>query len=449
MSRIAIRASSIAVIVLCFALVAASPARADEVTDWNRFMFQAAKGAATSALTMSRVAAIVQASVFDAVNGIERRYDPVHVAADAPRGASQRAAAVQAAYAALAHVYATPANYATPAVYAANSAAVLAALAAQRDDSLAAISSGDAVETSQSISRGIAWGQSVADAIWAWRSTDGFAPPPPPFVGFMVDGKWRPTLPAFASGAGPQFAYMTPWVIPTPSSFRPAGPPALGSLQYLADLNETKTVGQLVSASRTDDQRNSAWFWASATSSYFWNGAAVRVAAERHTTLSENARLLALLNVAVADAAIACWESKYHEVFWRPITAIGVSDPSWRPLLPTPAHPEYPSGHSTASGAAVTVLAAFFGDEASFFVDSDGANQSAAGPGAPPQAGVRRAFTSFTEALEDVKNSRIFGGIHFRTACNDGHATGKAVAEYVAAHAFGPVHGNTTGQVGK
>src|SRR5690349_16554362 len=107
MSRIAIRASSIAVIVLCFALVAASPARADEVTDWNRFMFQAAKGAATSALTMSRVAAIVQASVFDAVNGIERRYDPVHVAAGAPRGASQRAAAVQAAYAALAHVYAT------------------------------------------------------------------------------------------------------------------------------------------------------------------------------------------------------------------------------------------------------------------------------------------------------------------------------------------------------
>jgi len=169
-------------------------------------------------------------------------------------------------------------------------------------------------------------------------------------------------------------------------------------------------------------------------------------------TLSENARLLAMVNVAMADAAIACWESKYHEVAWRPVTAIRVTDPTWTPLIPTPAHPEYPSGHSTVSGAAAVVLAGFFGESSSFIIDTDGGNQSSAGPGAPPMAGATRALTSFTAALEDVKDARIFGGIHFRTACDDGQATGRQVAEYIAStegKAFQSVNGNRTGQTQK
>jgi PAP2 superfamily len=418
---------------VCCVVATTGSARADEVTDWNRYMFDAARVAATSPLNMGRFAAIVQASVFDAVNGIERRYTPVHVTADAPRGASQRAAAVQAAYAALVHIY--PAQTAT--------------FGALRADSLAAIASGEAVEASESIARGLEWGQAVADDIWAWRSTDGFLPNPPPYLGFNIDGKWRPTPPAFAPGVGPQFATMTPWVIATPSSFRPAGPPALGSLPYLADLHETQTMGSISSALRTPDQTFASQFWASTTANYFWNGVAVRLGAARHATLSENARLFALLNVAMADAAIACWEAKYHYVFWRPITAIRVTDPTWTPLIPTPAHPEYPSGHSTVSGAAAVVLAGFFGENTAFDIDTDGANQSAAGPGAPPLAGAARSFTSFTAALDEVKDARIFGGIHFRTACDDGQATGRQVALYIAANAFLPVHGNKTGQTQK
>src|SRR5881628_2027886 len=265
-------------------------ALADEVTDWNRIMFAAALQAVppTSLLVMGRNAAIVQASVFDAVNGIERRYSPIHVPPAAPPGASRRAAAVQAAYAALVRLYPSQQT----------------ALAQQLQASLAAIASGAAAEHSVSIARGIAWGQAVADAIWTWRSTDGFSPAPPPVTGGTAVGEWRPTPPAFLSGAGPQFAYMTPWVILSPSQFQPLGPPALYSARYAADFLETKSMGSISTTLRSADQTLAAQFWAVSTASYYWNAIAVSLGAERHSTLSENARLLALLNVAMADAAI-------------------------------------------------------------------------------------------------------------------------------------------------
>lgn len=156
----------------------AQTARADEVTDWNKILFDAALvPPATTPLVMSRVAAIVHAAIFDAVNGIERRYTPSHVDPAAPRGASRRAAAVQAAYATLVKLY--PGQKTT----------FDTKLAA----SLAAIASGPAAENSLSIARGAEWGQTVADAIWAWRSTDGFTPAPPPFLGGLAVGQWRPT----------------------------------------------------------------------------------------------------------------------------------------------------------------------------------------------------------------------------------------------------------------
>jgi hypothetical protein len=401
----------------------ATAAWADEVTDWNRIMFEAAHVApATSPLVMTRVGAIVQASVFDAVNGIERRYAPVHVDPAAPPGASRRAAAVQAAYAALARLY--PAQK--------------SALDEKLAASLAAISSGPAVENSESIARGIDWGQAVADSIWAWRSTDGFTPPPPPFLGGTNVGEWRPTPPGFLPGAGPQFAYMTPWAIDSPSQFRPVGPPALTSAQYTADFDETKSMGSLSSSTRTADQTLASRFWNASTAVYYWDTIALTLSAEHHATLSENARLLALVNVAMADAAIACWEAKYHYVFWRPVTAIPLADtdgnpdtladPSWAPLLTTPNFPEYPSGHSTVSGAAATVLASFFGDATSFSVDSD------------VMSGVIRSFASFSAALNEVRDARVFAGIHYRTACADGQATGTAVAGYILANSLQPVH---------
>ena len=396
-------------------------ARADEVTDWNQYMLQAALLAKTSPIVMSRNAAIVHASVFDAVNGINPRYTPIHVKAAAPRGASRRAAAVQAAYVSLINLYPTQ----------------ISTFDAQRTASLMAILNGGSAERVRSVMRGIQWGQTVADAIWAWRSTDGFTPPPPPFVGGTDIGEWRPTPPAFAPGAGPQFAYMTPWAILAPSQFRPGGPPALNSTRYAEVFNETKSMGSLTSSLRTADQTSYALFWNSSTGTYFWDSVAVSLSKQRHKTLLQNARILAMLNIAMADAAIACWEAKYHYVFWRPITAIPLADsdgnaatspdPNFEPLFATPPHPEYPSGHSTVSSSATRVLAHFFGNRTSFTVQSE------------VTPGVERSFNSFSDALHEVTNARVFAGIHFRTACEDGETTGTAVADYILTNALQPV----------
>jgi hypothetical protein len=412
---------SCALSLVVFAVLAALPvsiARADEVTDWNQIMFQAALLEKTSPLVMTRVAAIVQASVFDAVNGIERRYTPIHVQAAAPRGASRRAAAVQAAYANLVRIYPNETSTFDDA----------------RSASLASILKGGGEDRASSVAAGIQWGQTVADAIWAWRSTDGFAPPPPPFLGRTDVGVWRPTPPAFAPGAGPQFAYMTPWVIQSPSQFRPAGPPALDSARYAEVFNETKNMGSMSSTLRSADQTLFSRFWNSSTASFYWDRIAILIGAQHHNTLSQNARLLAAVNVAMADAAIACWEAKYYYVFWRPVTAIPLADsdgnsltaadPNWMPLFATPAHPEYPSGHSTVSSAAATVLAHYFGSNTSFSVDSD------------VMLGVVRSFSSIDAALSEIRDARVFAGIHFRTACDDGQAVGTAVGNYVLANAF-------------
>jgi membrane-associated phospholipid phosphatase len=174
---------------------------------------------------------------------------------------------------------------------------------------------------------------------------------------------------------------MTPWVILSPSQFRPLGPPALDSARYTTDFLETKSMGSFSSSIRTADQTLASLFWNASTASYYWDTIAISLGAQRHNTLSENARLLALLNVAMADAAIACWEAKYRYLFWRPVTAIPMAatdgnddttaDPAWTPLFATPAHPEYPSGHSTVSSAAATVLSDYFGEATSFSVGSD------------------------------------------------------------------------------
>jgi membrane-associated phospholipid phosphatase len=146
----------------------------------------------------------------------------------------------------------------------------------------------------------------------------------------------------------------------------------------------------------------------------------------------------------MADAAIACWEAKYHYVFWRPVTAIPLAatdgnpgtddDASWTPLFATPAHPEYPSGHSTVSAAAGAVLADYFGEETNFGVVSD------------TMVGVVRSFSSFSAALNEVGDARVFAGIHFRSACDDGRTTGAGVASYVIGNSLQPIHGNHNGQ---
>jgi hypothetical protein len=413
-----------AILVLIVALLATSPlpvsaATPDPVLEWIDVMNTTVLAAGTPPNVTSRIVALVSASVFDAVNGIEPRFRPFEVRPGAPHNASQRAAAIQAASAILLNLY--PAQNGT--------------LTTRRNASLAALA---LTEHADSIASGVAWGQTVADAIWASRLTDGFAPTPPPFIGVQgilgtpALGAWRPTPPANGSGATPQIATMTPWVLRRPSQFRLPPPLALSSQEYAADLNEVKTMGSLSNSMRTSDQSELALFWALNTP-LAWNRIAAQISAERGLTLAENAHLFAVLNLALSDALIACWDSKYRYVFWRPITAIRTgltpadADPLWEPWLDsttgTPAHPEYPSAHSSMSGAAAFVLAAAFGENTAFTVTSE------------VRSGTR-AFSSFSDATAEIVDARVFGGIHFRTSCVRANTLGRAVADYVSRHAL-------------
>jgi len=431
------------VVAVCGFFSLAAPARADVVTDWNELAFRVSLIGGASSQNAGRVAAIVHAAVFDALNGIDRRYTPIHVAPpDSCLGASRPTAAVQAAYEIRSKVYGASAT-------AANQQPTLDG---RYTASLADIRSR---ERPASVDKGIACGHEVATRIWNWRSADGFSTPLPPFVGVAAPGQWRSTPTDPYPGvpqpmASLQYATMTTWVVPNHAFYQMlSGPPALGSAQYLRDLAETHTMGSRTSAARTPDQTNSAWLWASSSAAYLWNAVALQLIEARahdrdHDSdrddrfrgeserrggdgdrLLENARILAALNVAMADAAIGCWDQKVKYNFWRPITAIRESgDPTWTPLFATPAHQDYPSGHSCISGAATAILADEFGERTPFTLRSD------------VLVGAPRTFRSFAEALADVKDARVFAGIHFRTACDDGTVLGKAVAQYVLDNAF-------------
>jgi hypothetical protein len=414
-----VRIHPVASILLISALMAVLPVTAaaavpDPVLEWIGVMNTTVLAGGTNPLATTRVVALVSGSVFDAVNGINPRYPALHVPPGAPASASQRAAAVQAAYAMLLKLY-PPQS---------------ASLTAQRNADIAAIK---AVEDADSVAQGVRWGQKVANSIWNWRLNDGIAPNPPPFRGVeslvgtaAAVGAWRPTPSLNASGAGPQFASMTPWVMTRPGQFRLPPPLALASPEFLADYNEVRTMGVSSGSGRTDDQSELALFWAGNTPLY-WNRIASQIASARSRPLGQNAHLFAQLNVSMADAGIACWDSKYRYVFWRPITAIREAsvnpDPTWTPWLDffptgTPAHPEYPSGHSTVSGAAAFVLAQTFGDGTAFSVTSE------------VRTGTR-SFPSFSAAVAEIADARVFGGIHYRTSCVRGNLLGQAVAHYV------------------
>ena len=214
----------------------------DAVTEWNLNAEKAILASPTvsgSGAAAARVYVLMHVAIFDAVNGIGRRYTPYHVDATAPRGASRRAAAIAAAYNTLLALF--PSQKPT--------------LDAELLSSLASLSADDEdPEDSQSIDRGFAWGQQVASDIQGWRSSDGFNTVLPPVIGGLAPGQWRPAPPAFQSMATPQLATMMPYAIASPSQFRPAGPPALNSAQYAADFNETKTLGSATSSSRTAEQ---------------------------------------------------------------------------------------------------------------------------------------------------------------------------------------------------
>ena len=384
----------------------------DVVTRWNSAALDAIRAERTPPPVASRALAILHTSIFDAMNGIAAVYEPYLVPIRPRLSGSLEAAASAAAHKALVALFPDEA----------------AAFDAVHAETLRTIPDGS--EKWQ----GLAWGEAVAEKILFRRSFDRSAA--------TVDlpsqdgpGAWIPTPPGFQPYLLPQWGEVRPFALRHGDDFRPAGPPALDSAMYARDYNEVKALGAAVGSTRTDEQIADCAFLGR------WGGHRDasrslehdRATGERSTgdAVLERARLFALLNVALADAAICAWDAKYTFAFWRPVTAIRngdidgndeTADPAWSSFIVTPPFPDYVSGHSTFSGAAATVLALFYGsDDIAFTTTSDFL------------PGVMRAFTSFSDAAAEAALSRLYGGIHFRSANEDGLRAGAQIGALVVA----------------
>ena len=384
-------------------------AQADVVLTWNQIMLEAIRLDATSPPIASRGMAMVSLAMYDTVNAIDGT-PGFYVNLPAQPGTSANAATAAAAHRVLSYLY--PGQQAL--------------LDTQLAASLGSIPNGTAKTD------GIELGQSIADAIIAIRATDGWND----FVDYVPGnqpGDWQLTGPMFDVALLPQWADLTPFAITSPDQFTPAGPPALDSAAYAAALNDVKALGSATGSTRTTDQTQIARFWADGPGTYtppgHWNQIAEQIALQQGNSLSANARLFAELNVALADASITAWNTKYLYELWRPVTAIQqadldgnantIQDATWTSLLITPPFPEYTSGHSTFSGAAAEILTSLFGANVAFSTTSIGLPN------------VQRAFTSFEQAAQEAGRSRVYGGIHFEFSNQDGLASGKSLAQYV------------------
>jgi hypothetical protein len=385
-------------------------ARADVVMEWNSAALDAIRDGHAPPPIASRSLAIVHVSIYDAVNGIARTHEPYLVQSAVAASASREAAASAAAHGALINLF-PAAAFSFDTLH----AAILAAIP----------------DGPQKIA-GILWGEFVANEILAARATDGSDAIVPPPAG-SGPGVWVPTPPAFAPYLLPQWGFVAPFAMNSSSQFRPPGSPSLDSEQYAADYKEVRELGAAVGSTRTEEQTEIALFWADGvgteTPPGHWNSIAQSIAVAQGNTLEENARLFALLNISMADAAISCWDAKYAFHFWRPVTAINFAEPNlnWASFIVTPPFPDYVSGHSTFSGAAATVLASFYDtDDLPFTTGSDFL------------PGVYRSFSTCLAAADEAAMSRLYGGIHFRSANEDGLQAGISIGEWAATHYLQP-----------
>jgi hypothetical protein len=391
-------------------------AHADVVLEWNARMFVTITG--QSPFGTARLAAITQLAVFEAVNAITKTYEPYLGTIAAPDGASAEAAAAAAAHAVLTNYF--PAQ------------AVL--LDAALEASLSALPDGQAKQD------GVATGVAAAQAMMALRVDDGSAVPrfyAPPSAD---PGQWQRT-PSCPAGGGTNFHWrdVTPFGVLEVSAFRSGPPPAMEGGKYANDFAEVARVGGTDGAQRTQEREDIARFYAAFSPVSWANSAARQVAMAQGRSLAENARALALVNMAQSDAAVAVFDTKYHYNVWRPETAIKGADldgnhktgidPGFVPLITAPCFPSYPSAHGTLSSAAQEVLERLYGPSG-----HDITFTTAAMPG------VTLHYTAFTPIVEDISDARVFGGIHFRFDQDAGERQGQALGKYVFKHNLRPVH---------
>ena len=387
-------------------ITVASRASADEVTRWNQIATDASAAANTNPLAESCVFAIVHVAIHDAVNAVEPRYEPYQPGmSPAPAGASVEAAIAGAAHDTLVALL--------PDSKVSFDAALEQTLRTVTDDSRKAA--------------GLEVGRAAAAAILAVRKNDGqnrtveYAPGTKP-------GDYRPTPPDFKPAALAHWGSVTPFVLKSSAQFRCPEPPAVDSPLALAEIEEVKAIGGSKSVTRTPEQSEIGRYWYE-NSPQGWNRIAREVLATRQFDVWENARLFALVNLAMADGYIAGFEDKYYYNYWRPVTVIRErGDSEWLSYLPTPPVPDYPSNHTVEGAAAATVMARFFNTDFISFSMTSGA----------PYPGITRKFWSLSEAARENGASRVLCGIHFSTAVSAGYTQGERIGEWVFEHSLRP-----------
>jgi hypothetical protein len=361
-------------------------------------------------------------AIFDAVNGITRTHNGWLVNEPAPAGADMDAAVAGAALTIFNGLWGITAN--------------------ARNFQLAYEKALAGIPDGQAKVDGIAWGKKVATAILAKLSDSGYNKPIPGKYSSTEQGKWRETPSAFRPPLLPFWGHVRPFVMTSPSQFRAPPPESLGSKEYAEELAFVNKVGARYNFERTEYQTLTTPFWSddlgTATPPGHWNVIAQGIARRRNLSVPEAARLFALLNMAEADSAIACWDTKYYYNLWRPETALRETDPKinadipnnpdFVPNLPSPSFPSYTSGHSTFSAAGARILALFFGtDDIEFSVGSDGL------PGAV------HTFKKLSDAQVEAGMSRVWGGIHTMSDNLEAQKMGVKIADWVCANALLPV----------
>ena len=396
-------------------LVPVASARADTVTEWNlnasRALFVTAGQPPQQSVPHL---AMVHGAVYDAVNAIDGGHEGYLITSQlASPFDSKEAAAATAGYRVLLSI--VPGQQAV--------------LDAQYAASLAGIPDGPAK------TRGIAVGEAAAAAMIVARTGDGRFGPFRFAVGFSP-GVWRPVLPAFVNDPIAWLKDVKPFLVRSASQFRSKGPLRLRSRQYAREFAEVKSLGSATSTTRTADQTLAARYWAENPPAT-WSRIFRTLSRQEGLSLVENARLYAMLYLTAADALISVWDDKAVRLFWRPITAIREADmdgnrrtkadAGWLPLIANPPYPEHPSGHTGLSGSIVATLQEFFGTDTIAWADTN-------------NAGLTRSFTRFSHAIEEIVDARVWSGIHFRTADEQGARIGREVAKWRDKHYFRPAN---------
>jgi hypothetical protein len=394
------------VLLTCLAATSASTLRAQNVvTDWNTVASATiVKNGGKPSGAGSVWFAYAAIATYDAVNVINRKFEPFYYFGQAPAGASAEAAAVAAAHRVLVNYF--PAQQTT--------------LDSQFAASIAAIQASDAAKAS-----GILVGEASAAALIAVRANDGLEANVSYNPG-NGPGVWQPTPPAFLPAATPWLGQMEPFTMSSAAQFLPAGPTPLDSRQWKWDCNLTRTLGEVDSTRRTASQTEIGLFWTEHTPQQYARAFGY-LAANYNLSVQDTARLMAILWTGAADASIGCFNGKYQYSFWRPVTAIQAGggnsdlpiDSDWLPLGTTPNHPEYPAQHGCISNAISHLIEGYFGTpQVHIVVDSL----------VFPDGTHTHVFEDTHDLFKEVFWARIYAGFHFSHSLKDGGELGSDVA---------------------